>query len=123
MNEYNLYDDGCDDVCMSFVSLSHETAVAYAMEYLSTSKWKRRTWHLYVIERDENPEMHNCIGPKGPQHKLFVHKFAFGEDGTIEGDETVWDESVDISFDSGTSSEIIVKPADEPVDHSGTANE
>jgi hypothetical protein len=42
---------------------------------------------------------------KGPQHLLFVHKFEFGEDGTVVGDETVWDESVDISFDSGTSNE------------------
>ncbi len=123
MNEYVMYANECNAMGVIFKANSHEAAVVQAKEHIDQLKDLSAEWSLFMKERDENPELHNTLDMQGSFHQLFIQKFSFEEDGTMIEDGTMWDESVDLSFDSGTAGEIIVKKADTPVDDSGTANE
>jgi len=124
MNEYSLIDDTTKGVAFQYYADTNEDAIALSKIHVADVRGWGTTWKLYLVERAENPEIHNALDESGPLHQVFVHKFTFDENGTLSEDDSVWDESVDISFDSGTDGDIIFgEPVGAPVDDSGTANE
>lgn len=114
MNEYILTDDGPDAIGHVFETETHGQAITFVRKrYLGSGQWETAR-NLYMIEREEYPELHDAVDDIGPHHLVFVTKFNFMGDGPVSDDDSVWNENVDMSFDSGTSSRVVV--AEERVD-------
>jgi len=123
MTEYLLSSDESDGVARAIEAETNDEAVERASEYLSESRERSTEWTLSMIERNEFPEFHDTLDGKGPFHQIFVHQFSIDNEGTVTDEDDVWSEDVNLSFDSGTDGEVIIKESKKPVDDSGTANE
>jgi hypothetical protein len=123
MNEYSLIDDATKGVAFLYYADTNEDAIALSKIHVADVRGWGTSWKLYLVERDDDPEIHNVLDASGPLHEVFVHKFSFDENGILLEDYSIWDESLDISLDSGTAGDIIIKEPEKPVDDSGTANE
>ena len=122
MTEYLVSSDDGNAVAWLFEAETNDEAVTKMKAHLDESE-RSTEWTLNLIERDEYPEFHDTLDSKGAYHQIFVHQCSIDKDGVISDEDEVWDEDVNLSFDSGTDGEVIIVEPAKPVDSSGTANE
>ncbi len=97
MNEYNLVADDDEGIAYSFNSSSHELAINAARDHINgLSEWGA-VWRLSMTEREENPELHNCLDAEGARHDVPIHKFWFDAKGKLLDDSAMWDDAADIT--------------------------
>ena len=123
MTEYSLSSDESNAVAFGIEAETNVEAIEWMKGYLSKSSERSVEWTLSMIERDEYPELHDTLDGQGSFHQIFVHQCSIDKDGVVSDEDSIWNEDVDLSFDSGTDGEVIIVEPAKPVDSSGTANE
>jgi len=91
--------EGCNDLGMLIEAENSDEAIAEMKREIPKLMYMENEWNLYLVVRDEFPELHNAVDETGPHHTVFVYNAKLDEDGNvIAADNLLFDETITLEI-------------------------